>query len=322
MPDTPDAESAHFGDLLSSGEFSGSEIEVKILQTLFDLRQTDRTAALTQDELQARLGSELTRNPDSLRSTILKLRGKLANYNNKPGRPVRIEIPRQRRRYRLVVNIEPQTLSYGSSDVVRILFHRGGPDDRLEDILCAKSEFVLYVSIASQPAYYQQILPWFEQHRVKTKHFCILTWQPVVPAPSEDPVKVYAASPVVRAYAKILGQTVQGVAENIARAWKMWKDFEKSHASVEVRGYKPIPTLLGVCNDQAVKVELLPFNYPLGGPRVAGERPAFFMRKPTPGYWYFRECFEDLWIDAMSQKDVYLGRHERNALLQTPRPQP
>jgi hypothetical protein len=47
-------------------------------------------------------------------------------------------------------------------------------------------------------------------------------------------------TPVVQAYADILGQDARDHAANISRAWKKWREFEGKYPAVEVYGYTPV----------------------------------------------------------------------------------
>ena len=291
----------HFEHMLASGEFSGSDMYISVLQILFQshrdqLHTDEKNPRLTEPELREKLGPQ--RNIKSLRSTIGKLRGKLREYNDKnKGVPIVFEIPK--RRYWL--DVSPR-IPAGDSDRVQLLLRRNDPNDPFEELVCSPSEDILLISIAMAGVFDQFIQPWFRNNQIKAKHFRALTFRP--------------RSPSVRgAFAAHLGQDESIHRKNIGDAWDKWKKLEKeqwtkaekegNHPTLEVYGYDLPPTAIGVCNYRSFKVELLPFNpiWRKENRRIAENRPALVINKAdnSERYECFRGWFEDLWRDAKAR---------------------
>jgi len=147
----------------------------------------------------------------------------------------------------------------------------------------------------------------------KLKPLYVLAWRPVV-KDREELAEACERSPVVQAYADVLSQDVDAHAGNIAFAWDEWQKLEKKYQAIEVYGYAPIPTLVGVWNDQNLLIEAVPWNAPPGGQRSPDGRPAFSMNKTNQpeGYLYFSRWFEDLLKHALQTEQSVVDRKERD----------
>jgi hypothetical protein len=242
-PENPvDQETFKRKALLERGQFT--ELEKQILAILFELRRSDVTAKLTESQIKEKL-PPLSIGPDSFRPAVAKLRQKLSAYNRKSTTKFTIPL----RHYRLVIfqNESKQKVKPPKSDTVRLLLERATSQDPFEQIICGSSEDVVYLSIASQTTFDEQIQPWFKAKQIRAKHFRVLTWQP-------------RKKILINALANLVGLDEQVTYSYIKNSWNKWKRLEKAYEAVEVYGYNLFPTIGGVCNDQQMRVELVPFN--------------------------------------------------------------
>jgi hypothetical protein len=199
---------------------------------------------------------------------------------------IRFELPLKEYRLRL------RREAGKRDEPVRLLFqNRSG--DWLERFVCKSKGDILHASISSRNSLDDKILRWFERGLVRATHFRVLTWRP-----SEE----YRAG-AVAALARQLNLSPKTLQDNMDYAWEKWKGLEEKHEFVEVYGYGPTPTAQATCNDQFIKVELLPLNRPRKqGFHECGDtdnRPGLIISSRQAAYWTFRNWFEDLWIDAM-----------------------
>jgi len=306
----PEEVREHLNEILESDAFSGSGVENdycrSVIQVLCDRwKPSGAVPLIVGSELLKQMAErfalhDLRENDPTwpVRNAIDKIRDELlpAYYAANPHAPIRFTIPlspKGTRGWKLtILRQRPMTVT---ADYIRLFLRRNEPGNPFEEIVCSPSEVVLFMSIASVPAYYEHIEPWFQERRIRARHFRVLTWRP--PPQSER---------MIEAAADTFGQDKGSLKGNIDLAWERWKSLEleilkdKHAPRLEVYAYHVFPTALAIYNDDAIKVEFLPFN-PKGGARSSTNHPQILINAADyrRAYDYFRGWFDDIWFRSM-----------------------
>ena len=118
--------------------------------------------------------------------TIKDINEKLVAYNKESDARLAFELEDGKR-----LRIRPQTLPMSrGANCVEVFSRRTDPGNRYREIVCAESKDILLVTIASSPNTFDEyIRPWFEHKRIRTNHFRVLAWCPLVPDKAEPKVQ-------------------------------------------------------------------------------------------------------------------------------------
>lgn len=161
------------------------------------------------------------------------------------------------------------------------LRHRVASEAYFKNALQSEED-VLLISIMSSHTL-ANVKAYLRNGMVNVRRLRVLTWDPDLP------------SEVINEFARHLDEDATKCRNQVAEAWRGWKECEVKYRFVEVRRYKGVPTMQGVVvGGRSAMIELLPYHTP------TAERCALLLAdKGTPdALRLFVGAFESMWNDA------------------------
>ena len=293
----------------------------RVLNALFDQWKEDSRTTMLQIPLAAKAKlpvDEITQNSSTaVRQAIGKLRNELIPrfYRQNPHEALELEIPENPRGvgYNLDIRRRPTASDAGDQEIVPIVLEHRHNSGRFRKVICEANN-ILFVTVGSQHTL-DIIFPWFENQIVRASHFRVLVWRP-------------ESAEIARAFTDHTGESASRFVEKQMRAWQSWKRMELDHPFIEVYGYTSVPTLQGLCGDDSVQIEILPFHPAVPhdhqenrvGISITDHRPALWLdaTEHSRSFELFQNAFENLWIAAMGatrEDDVHPRWRERREIL-------
>lgn len=160
------------------------------------------------------------------------------------------------------------------------LRHRITSEAYFKNALQSKED-VLLVSIMSSHTLVN-VKAYLRNGTVNVRRLRVLTWDPDLP------------SEVINEFARHLDEDTAKCRNQVAKAWRGWKECEAKYGFVEVRRYRGVPTMQGVVGGRSAMIELLTYHTP------TAERCALLLAdKGTPNALrLFVGAFESMWNNA------------------------